>query len=94
MYRDSEIHKGSSQELLDYTTQTNLKSSLPEVFKLLLLNISILVSVSSVQHVGCPWRIYVHKDILKELEKKGFLLNLILEKFVEKPWGLKMKKNP
>ena len=41
IYRDSDFHKASSQELLDYINNLNLQSCFSEVFKLLLLNATI-----------------------------------------------------
>ena len=47
--RDTDFHKASSQELLDYINQLNLQSCFSEVFKLLLLNATVAISSSSVE---------------------------------------------
>ena len=49
MYRDTDFHKASSQELLDYISQLNLQSCLSQFFKLLLLNATVATSSSSVE---------------------------------------------
>ena len=47
IYRDSDFHKATSQELLDYINNLNLQIS--EVFKLLLLKAIIAISSSSIE---------------------------------------------
>ena len=49
IHRDSDFHKASSQELLDYINNLNLQSCFSEVFKLLLLNATIAISSLSVE---------------------------------------------
>ena len=49
IHRDSDFHKASSQELLDYIKNLNLQSCFSEVFKLLLLNATIAISSLSVE---------------------------------------------
>ena len=51
IYRDSDFHKATSQELLDYINSHNLQTCFSEVFKLLLLNATIAISSSSVEKV-------------------------------------------
>ena len=49
IHRDSDFHKASSQELLDYINNLNLESCFSEVFKLLLSNATIAISYLSVE---------------------------------------------
>ena len=49
IHRDSDFHKASCQELLDYINNLNLQSCFSEVFKLLLLNATIAISSLSVK---------------------------------------------
>ena len=58
IHRDSDFHKASSQELLDYINNLNLQSCFSEVFKLLLLNATIAISSLSLERsFSCLHRI-------------------------------------
>ena len=49
IHRDSNFHKASSQELLDYINSHNLQSCFSEVFKRLLLNATFAISSLSLE---------------------------------------------
>ena len=49
IHRDSDFHKATFQELLDYINNLNLQTCFSEVFKLLLSNATIAISSSSVE---------------------------------------------
>ena len=70
IHRDSDFHKASSQELLDYINNLNLQSCFSEVFKLLLLNATIPISSLSLERsISCLNRIrtYLRNRMEQEL---------------------------
>ena len=60
IHRDSDFHKASSQELLDYINNLNLQSCFSEVFKLLLLNATIAISSLSLERSFHAWKELKH----------------------------------
>ena len=105
VYMDRDFHKENASELLEYIYKFNLQDCLPELVKLLKMNVVIEISSASVERsfsclrrvktylrgnmgqerLGSLCRISIHKDILKELEEKKKLHDLIAEKFIDKP---------
>ena len=85
IHRDSDFHKATSQELLDYINNLNLQSCFSEVFKLLLLNATITISSSSVERsFSCLKRIKTYLRNRMEQDRFGCLYRLSVHKDILK----------
>ena len=85
IYRDSDLHKATSQEPLDYINNLNLQTCFSEVFKLLLLNATIAISSSSVERsFSCLKRIKTYLRNRMEQDRLGCLCRISVQKDILK----------
>ena len=81
IHRDSDFHKASSQELLDYISNLNLQSCFSEVFKLLLLNATIATySLSVERSFSCLKRIKTYSRNRMEQELLACLCRISVQR--------------
>ena len=82
---NSDFHKATSQELLDYINNLNLQTCFFEVFKLLLLNTTIVISSSSVERsFSCLKRIKTSLKNRMEQDRLGCLCQISVHKDILK----------